>query len=217
MSRVRVNSFAISIDGFGAGPEQSLENPLGLGGSQLHDWFYPTRTFQTMMGQGDGTIGPDEDFAARGMSGVGAWILGRNMFAPFRGRWPDDSWKGWWGDNPPYHVPTFILTHHARDPVEMAGGTTFHFVTGGIHEALANAMEAAGNKDVRIGGGTATIRQYLQAGLIDEMHLVVSPVLLGSGEHLLKDIDLVELGYRVTEHVTTEKATHVVMNKKRKD
>lgn len=217
MSRVRVNSFAISIDGFGAGPEQSLENPLGLGGSQLHDWFYPTRTFQTMVGKDDGSTGPDEDFAARGMSGVGAWILGRNMFAPFRGPWRDDSWKGWWGDNPPYHVPTFILTHHARDPVEMAGGTTFHFITSGIAEALAKAKEAAGDKDVRIGGGTATIRQYLQAGLIDEMHLVVSPVLLGSGEHLLKNIDLIELGYWVTEHVTTERATHVVMSKKRKD
>jgi dihydrofolate reductase len=150
------------------------------------------------------------------MSGIGAWILGRNMFAPLRGPWPDETWKGWWGDNPPYHVPTFILTHHARDPIEMAGGTTFHFETGGILEALTKAKEAAGDKDVRIGGGTATIRQYLQAGLIDEMHLVVSPVLLGSGEHLLKDIDLVELGYRVTEHVTTEKATHVVMSKEPK-
>jgi dihydrofolate reductase len=214
MPRVRVNSFAISIDGFGAGPGQSLENPLGLGGGQLHDWFYPTRTFQTMVGKDEGSTGPDEDFAARGMSGIGAWILGRNMFAPFRGPWPDETWKGWWGDNPPYHVPTFILTHHARDPIEMAGGTTFHFITGGMLEALVKAKEAAGGKDVRIGGGTATIRQYLQAGLIDEMHLVVSPVLLGSGEHLLKNIDLVELGYQVTEHVATEKATHVVVSKK---
>jgi dihydrofolate reductase len=213
MSRVRVNSFAISIDGYGAGPDQSLEDPLGKGGRHLHEWFFPTRTFQKMFGKDIGTTGPDEDFAARGMDNAGAWILGRNMFAPFRGPWPDDSWKGWWGDNPPYHVPAFVLTHHPRKPIEMEGGTTFHFVTGGLQEALALAKGAAGKKDVRIGGGTATIRQYLQAGLIDEMHLVVSPVLLGSGEHLLQGIDLAKLGYRVAEHVTTEKATHVVLNR----
>lgn len=211
--KVRVNSFAISIDGFGAGPNQSLENPLGVGGRQLHEWFYPTATFQKMFGKDVGTTGPDDVFAARSMENVGAWILGRNMFAPSRGAWPDDTWKGWWGDNPPYHVPTFILTHHARDAIEMEGGTTFHFVTGGIADALNRAKEAAGQKDVRIGGGTATIRQYLQAGLIDEMHLVISPVLLGSGEHLLQGIDLAKRGYRVTEHVTTEKATHVVLSK----
>ncbi len=214
---VRVNSFAISVDGFGAGPDQSLENPLGLGGRQLHDWFYPTATFQKMFGKDVGTTGPDNDFAARSMGNVGAWILGRNMFAPFRGGWADNptskAWKGWWGDNPPYHVPTFILTHHARDPIEMQGGTTFHFVTGGIEEALQRAKEAAGDKDVRIGGGSATIRQYLQAGLIDEMHLVISPVLLGTGEHLLHGIDLAQRGYRVSEHVTTEKATHMVIVK----
>ena len=210
---VRVSSFAISIDGYGAGPDQSLENPLGKGGKQLHEWFYPTATFQKMFGKDAGTTGPDDDFAARSMNNVGAWILGRNMFAPFRGAWLENPWKGWWGDNPPYHVPTFILTHHARKPIVMEGGTTFHFITGGIEEALKLAKDAAGNGDIRIGGGTATVRQYLQAGLIDEMHLVISPVLLGSGEHLLERLDLVELGYRCTEHVTTEKATHVVLSK----
>jgi dihydrofolate reductase len=213
LSRVRVSSFAISIDGYGAGPNQDLENPLGIGGGQLHEWFYPTQTFQRMFGKDVETTGPDNDFAARGMSNSGAWILGRNMFSPMRGPWQDESWKGWWGDNPPYHVPVFVVTHHARKLLVMEGGTTFHFITGGIQEALTLAKEAAGNKDVRIGGGTAVIRQYLQADLIDEMHLVISPVLLGSGEHLLHGIDLTKLGYRVTEHVTTEKATHVVIGK----
>ncbi len=212
MGKLRVNSFAISIDGFGAGPDQSLESPLGLGGQHLHDWFYPTRTFQTMIGKDGGTTGPDDAFAARGMDNVGAWILGRNMFAPSRGPWPDESWRGWWGDNPPYHVPTFVLTHHARPSVEMAGGTTFHFVTG-AEEALRRARAAAGDRDVRIGGGVATIRQYLQAGLIDEMHLVLSPILLGRGEPLLYGIDLAELGYRCIDHVATDRATHVVIAK----
>lgn len=213
MSRIRVNNFAISIDGFGAGPEQDLENPLGKGGMQLHEWFFSTDTFQKMHGGGSGAKSVDDNLAARGMAGLGAWILGRNMFGPVRGSWLDESWKGWWGNNPPYHVPVFVLTHHARKPLEMEGGTTFHFVTGGIHAALKLARNAAGNKDVRIGGGVATIRQYLQAGLIDEMHLAISPVLLGSGEHLLQGIDLLKLGYRCTEHVTTEKATHVVLGK----
>lgn len=212
MGKLRVNSFAISIDGFGAGPDQSLENPLGLGGQHLHDWFYPTRTFQAMNGKDGGTTGPDDAFAARGMDSVGAWILGRNMFAPFRGPWPDDSWRGWWGNNPPYHVPTFVLTHHARPSLEMEGGTTFHFVTG-AEEALRRAKAAAGDRDVRIGGGVATIRQYLQAGLIDEMHLVLSPILLGRGEPLLHGIDLAELGYRCIDHVATDRATHVVIAK----
>jgi len=213
LSRVRVSSFAISIDGYGAGPNQNLENPLGTSGKQLHEWFYPTRTFQKMFGKDVGKTGPDDDFAARGMDNLGAWILGRNMFGPVRGPWPDESWKGWWGNNPPYHVPVFVLTHYARKPVVMEGGTTFHFVTGGIQGALKLAKDAAGNKDVRIGGGAAIIRQYLQAGLIDEMHLAIAPILLGSGEHLLQGIDLTKLGYRVTEHVTTEKATHVVLSK----
>ena len=213
MSRVRVENFALSLDGMGAGPDQSLEQPLGVGGMGLHGWFFPTDTFQKTHGKGAGTTGIDNDYAARGFRNVGAWILGRNMFGPVRGPWPDDQWKGWWGDNPPYHVPVFVLTHHARASIGMAGGTTFHFVTDGIHTALARAREAAGGQDVRVGGGVATIRQYLQAGLIDEMHLAFSPVLLGSGENLLAGIDLLKLGYRCMEHVATEKATHVVIRK----
>ena len=181
MSRVRVQSFSHSLDGFGAGPDQDLQHPLGVGGEALMGWAFPTRTFQRMFGQGDGTTGVDDNFAARGFENVGAWILGRNMFGPIRGAWPDDAWKGWWGEEPPYHTPAFVLTHHARTPVEMKGGTTFHFVTGGIREALDRAREAARGKDVRVGGGVSTVREYLRAGLVDEMHLVVSSVLLGSG------------------------------------
>src|SRR5262249_47167480 len=176
MSRLRVHCFALSLDGFGAGPNQDLQNPLGVGGTALHEWFFPTRTFQRMFGNGEGTTGIDDDFARRGFEGIGAWILGRNMFGPIRGPWTDDSWKGWWGDDPPYHTPVYVLSHHARAPVVMAGGTTFFFVTDGIQAALTRAREAAGGKDVRLGGGVATIRQYLLAGLIDEMHLAVSPM-----------------------------------------
>jgi dihydrofolate reductase len=213
MSNLRVNCFTVSLDGFGAGPDQSLDNPLGVGGMNLHQWFLPTRTFQKMQGNGDGTTGVDNDFAERGMQGLGAWILGRNMFGPIRGDWPDDQWKGWWGDNPPYHTPVFVLTHHARPSIEMAGGTTFHFVTDGIHTALQRAKDAAGGLDVRLGGGPATIRQYLQAGLIDEMHVAISPVLLGCGESLFAGIDLLKLGYRCTEHVTTPAAMHVMLRR----
>jgi dihydrofolate reductase len=209
MSRLRVACFAVSLDGFGAGPHQSLENPLGVGGTGLHQWFFPTRTFQkTVLGKDEGATGLDDDFARRGMENLGAWILGRNMFSPGRGAW-DESWKGWWGDNPPYHVPVFVLTHHPRKSIEMQGGTTFHFVTGGIDEALMRAKDAAGAKDVRIGGGAATIRQYIQAGYVDELHLVVSPVLLGSGEPLLAGLDLPALGYRVVEHAMSKSAMHV--------
>jgi dihydrofolate reductase len=214
MTKVRVNNFAISLDGYGAGPRQDLDNPLGVGGESLHEWFYPTRTFRQMFGKDTGETGVDDDFAARGMQNLGAWILGRNMFGPVRGPWPDDSWKGWWGDEPPYHVPVFVLTHHAREPITMQGGTTFHFVTEGIETALQRAKEAAGSRDIRIGGGVATIRQYLQAGLIDEMHLAISPVLLGSGEHLLAGIDLPKLGYRRTEYAPSAKAAHVVLSKR---
>ena len=214
MSKVRVNCFALSLDGYGAGPRQSLENPLGVGGPGLHQWFFPTRTLQKMLfGKDEGTTGVDDDYARRGIENLGAWILGRNMFSPSRGAWPDDSWKGWWGDNPPYHVPVFVLTHHPRKSIEMAGGTVFHFVTGGIDEALMRAKDAAGAKDVRIGGGAATIRQYLQAGFVDEMHLAISPVVLGSGEHLLSGLDLGALGYRVAEHASTEAAIHVVLRR----
>jgi len=213
MPKLRVSCFAVSLDGFGAGPDQSLDNPLGVGGMNLHQWFLPTRTFQKMQGNDDGTTGVDNDFAERGMKDVGAWILGRNMFGPIRGDWPDDLWKGWWGDNPPYHTPVFVLTHHARPSIEMAGGTTFHFVTDGIHTALQRAKDAAGGLDVRLGGGPATIRQYLQAGLIDEMHVAIAPVLLGCGESLFAGIDLLKLGYQCTEHVTTPAAMHVVLRK----
>jgi dihydrofolate reductase len=212
MSKLRVNCFSVSLDGYGAGPDQSLDNPLGVGGESLHEWVFPTRTFRAMSGQ-DGDTGIDDDFAARGFANMGAWILGRNMFGPVRGAWPDESWKGWWGDNPPYHCPVFVLTHHPRASIAMEGGTTFHFVTEGIHAALARAREAADGRDVRVGGGAATIRQYLQAGLIDEMHLTVSPVLLGSGEHLLGDLDLLKLGFCVSEHVPMPKTTHVVLTR----
>ena len=213
--KVRVNCFAISLDGYGAGPRQSLETPLGVGGESLHNWFVPTRTFQTMVaGKQQGTTGIDDDFARRGMENLGAWILGRNMFGPVRGPWPDESWKGWWGDTPPYRVPVFVLTHHARKPQPMAGGTTFHFVTGGIEEALRRAKEAAGSKDIRIGGGVETVRQYLRAGLVDEMHLAISPILLGSGEHLLSGLDLPALGYEVRKHAFSQEAMHLVVEKR---
>jgi dihydrofolate reductase len=212
--RLRVCCFAISIDGYGAGPRQDLENPLGVGGLALHEWVFPTRTFQEIHGTGSGTTGVDDRFAARGMDGLGAWILGRNMFGPVRGPWPDDAWKGWWGDNPPYHTPVFVLTHHARAPIAMDGGTTFFFVTGGIEQALEQAKDAANGKDVRVGGGVATIRQYLEAGLVDEMHLAIAPVLLGSGEHLLGGIDLNAAGFACTEHVPSPAATHVVLTKR---
>src|SRR5271156_5942123 len=184
MTKLRVRNFSISADGFGAGPHQDLDNPLGVGGRALHQWFVPTRTFQRMIGNDGGAAGVDDDFAARGFANVGAYILGRNMFGPVRGPWPDDTWKGWWGDNPPYHTPVFVLTHHPRPSITMEGGTVFHFVADGIHAALARAIEAAHGRDVRLGGGVATVRQYLRAGLIDEMHLAISPVLLGSGESL---------------------------------
>ena len=213
MSKLRVDSFALSVDGYGAGPRQDRENPLGVGGTQLHGWFYPTRTFRSMVGEAGGTTGLDDDFARRGMENVGAWIMGRNMFGPIRGDWPDDAWKGWWGDEPPYHVPVFVLTHHPRKSFEMAGGTTFHVVTDGIEEALKSARQAAGAKDVRLGGGVETIRQYLRARLVDRMHLAVSPVLLGSGEHLLSGLDLPALGYRVAEEVRSEAVMHVVVTR----
>ncbi len=213
MGKLGVRCFSVSLDGFGAGPNQDLQNPLGVGGMALHDWFFATRTFQTVHGKGGGSTGIDDDFAARAFANVGASILGRNMFGPIRGPWPDETWKGWWGDTPPYHTPVFVLTHHARPSIRMNGGTTFHFVTGGIREALARARDVAKDKDVRLGGGVATIRQFLQAGLVDEMHLGIAPILLGSGESLLAGIDLLHLGYRVTEHVATPNVTHVVLTR----
>lgn len=213
MSRLRVQSFSISIDGYGAGPDQDLANPMGKGGMALHKWALGTRTFAKMHGGGGGTGGVDDAFAARGFENVGAWILGRNMFGPVRGAWPDEAWKGWWGANPPYHVPVFVLTHHARPALAMEGGTTFQFVTDGIHAALKRAREAAAGKDVRLGGGVATVRQYVTAGLVDELHLAISPVLLGRGEALFAGLDLEGLGYRCTEHVASSEATHVVLTR----
>ena len=211
MGKVRV-SFSLSLDGFGAGPDQSLQDPLGKGGMAMHRWALATRTFKRMHG-GDpgGSVGVDEDFAAASMANMGAWILGRNMFGPVRGPWPDESWKGWWGDEPPYHVPTFVLTHHARAPIEMKGGTTFVFVTDGIHAALAQARAAAGAKDVRIGGGVSTVRQYVEAGLVDEMHLAISNALLGRGEHFFAGLDLPARGFGVARREATDLATHVVL------
>ncbi|MCP5265345.1 MAG: dihydrofolate reductase [Burkholderiaceae bacterium] len=213
MTKVRIEGFTLSLDGYGAGPDQSLEHPLGVGGNALHRWFLPTRTFQQAHGGGEGTTGIDDDFAARGFQNIGAWILGRNMFGPIRGPWPDQDWKGWWGENPPYHVPVFVLTHHARPTFEMEGGTSFHFVTGGIQEALERARDAAHGRDVRIGGGPDTIRQYLRAGLVDEMHLAISPVLLGRGERLFENVDMRALGYECVQHVPTALAAHVVLRR----
>ncbi len=214
MSKLRVESFTISLDGFGAGPDQDLDNPLGVGGHTLHGWAMSTPTFQKhVFGNDGGQPGIDEDFAARGFRNVGAWIMGRNMFGPVRGPWPDESWRGWWGENPVYHVPVFVLTHHPRPPLVMEGGTTFHFVTEGPEVALQRAREAAGSKDVRVGGGVDTIQQYLRLGLIDEMHLAISPVLLGSGERLFDGVDLRALGYACTEHQPSALATHIVLSR----
>jgi dihydrofolate reductase len=215
VSRLVVRSFSISLDGYGAGPAQDLHNPLGVGGPELFDWFFHTRTWRRMQGEAGGETGKDDDLAARGFEGIGAWILGRNMFGPVRGAWPDESWRGWWGDEPPYHTPVFVLTHHRRAPLAMKGGTEFRFVTEGIEAALEQARAVAGGKDVRLGGGAATIRQYLSASLIDELHLVISPVLLGGGEHLTHGLDLRALGYECVEHLAgTRAVAHVVLRRR---
>src|SRR4051812_28788062 len=213
MAKVRVQSFGVSLDGFGAGTHQSLENPLGVRGPEIMEWFFPTRVFQKMWGKGEGETGVDNRMAEQGFGNIGAWILGRNMFGPVRGPWPDESWKGWWGEEPPYHVPTFVLTHHARKPLAMKGGTEFRFVTDGIESALKQAKAAAGGKDIRIGGGVSTVRQYLQAGLIGELHLAIRPHLLGAGGSLMGGLDLRALGYQVAEHVHGERAMHVILRK----
>lgn len=213
MGKVHVSAFGITLDGFSAGPDQSLNDPLGVNGKEMMEWFFPTKTFIEQHGGEGGETGIDDDFAAQSMTGNGAWILGRNMFGPVRGAWPDDEWKGWWGDEPPYHVPTFVLTHHPREPIVMKGGTTFYFVTDGIHSALEQAKAAAGDKDIRIGGGPATVRQYLKARLIDELHLAMRPIFLGKGESIFTGLDLRELGYEVAEAVPGERATHLIIRK----
>ena len=217
MTKLRVKSFTISIDGYGSGSKQDLQNPLGVRGTELMEWFFHTRAWRKMHGLDGGETGVDNTIAQQGFTGIGAWILGRNMFGPIRGPWPDDSWKGWWGDNPPYHAPTFVLTHHAREPIVMEGGTTFHFVTDGIHAALELARDSAGARDVKIGGGVSTVRQYLQAGLIDELHFALSPVLLGRGEAMFEGLDLHALGYGVMESTATDFATHVVLGRQEKE
>ena len=214
MSHLRVQSFGISLDGFGAGARQDLENPLGVRGPEIMEWFFPTRVFQQMYGDKEGETGVDNTMAERAFEGVGAWILGRNMFGPVRGPWPDFEWKGWWGDEPPYHVPVFVLTHHARPPLRMKGGTIFHFVTEGIHSALEQAKAAANGADVRLGGGVATVRQFLQAKLVDSMHLAVRPILLGEGEALWQGLDMRALGYQVTDLVPGERAMHVFIGRR---
>lgn len=215
MSKLRVHTFSISIDGYGAGPNQDLEHPLGIGGPELFDWFFHTRTWQRMHGNEDGETGADDHMAAQGFDGIGAWILGRNMFGPVRGPWADDEWKGWWGEEPPYHTPVFVLTHHPRVPLTMKGGTVFRFVTDGIHTALQQAKDAAHGRDVRLGGGVSTIRQYLRAGLVDELHLAIAPVMLGTGEHLMSGLDMRALGYECAEHVAgTRAAAHVILRKR---
>lgn len=213
MARLRVHSFTISLDGYGAGPRQTQQEPLGIGGEELHGWMVHTRTFHAMQRREGGETGPDDDLTAQGFANIGAWILGRNMFGPVRGPWPDENWRGWWGANPPYHAPTFVLTHHPRASLTMEGGTVFHFVTDGIEAALERARSAAGDKDVRLLGGADTIRQYLRARLVDEMHLAVSPILLGGGESLFAGIDLPKLGYRCSEYVATNKAAHYVITR----
>jgi len=213
VSKLRVSSFAVSVDGFGAGPDQDRENPLGVRGPELMEWFFHTRAWRSMQGLEGGETGADHRMAEEGLSGIGAWILGRNMFGPVRGPWPDESWKGWWGEEPPYHTPVFVLTHHGRTPLPMKGGTEFRFVTEGIHAALEQARAAAGERDIRLGGGVATIRQYLQAGLIDELHLALRPILLGSGENLWKDLDLRALGYECVKYLSGERAVHVFLEK----
>jgi dihydrofolate reductase len=214
VAKILVRNFAVSIDGYGAGPGQDLQNPLGVGGFDLMDWFLKTHVWHAMHGQGDGETGIDNRIAEEGFKDIGAWILGRNMFGPVRGPWPDESWKGWWGDEPPYHTPVFVLTHYPRPSLKMAGGTEFHFVTEGIHPALERASAAAGGGDVRIGGGVSVIRQCLHARLIDELHLAVRPVVLGAGEHLFHDINIRALGYECVKHTAGERATHVFLKKR---
>src|ERR1700722_627312 len=216
MSKLRVHSFAISVDGYAAGPNQDLLNPIGVGGMALHQWIFATRTFHQITGREGGEAGVDDAFMARGFTNIGAWIMGRNMFGAARGPWPDDTWRGWWGDDPPFHTPVFVLTNHPRPPITMKGGTTFHFIADGIHAALERSTAVANGQDVRLGGGVATIRHYLRAGLVDEMHLAIVPILMGSGESLFPGLDAGSLGFQCTEHASTPNATHIVLTRSRK-
>jgi dihydrofolate reductase len=209
MPKLRVHNFSVSLDGYAAGPHQSRENPLGVGGEELHNWMFETRTWHKMIGEEGGDEGVDDRFAAAGEAALGATIMGRNMFGPIRDEWTDDEWKGWWGDNPPYHHPTFVLTHYPHESITMEGGTVFHFVTDGIEAALERAYQVADDQDVRLAGGASTIRQYLRAGLVDEMHLAYAPLLLGSGERLFDGLDDVPSGYEIAEFVGTPAALHV--------
>jgi dihydrofolate reductase len=213
MTKVRVAAFAVSLDGFAAGPHQDLEHPLGVGGPELFEWFFATRVWAEKQGDAGGETGIDNRMAEQSFQGLGAWIMGRNMFGPIRGPWPDDAWKGWWGEEPPYHTPVFVLTHHPRPPLRMKGGTEFRFVTDGVQAALDQARAAAGNRDIRIGGGAATVRQYLAARLIDELHLAIRPVVLGAGEPLWSGLDLRKLGYKCVDSVAGERATHVFLRR----
>lgn len=213
MAKLRVHAFSLSLDGYGAGPDQDLDSPLGKGGSAMHEWLFKTSTFHRMLGEDGGETGIDDDLTALGFDNIGAWIMGRNMFGPVRGPWPDDAWRGWWGENPPFHTPVFVLTHHARGPIAMEGGTTFHFVTEGIEVALQRAMAAARGKDVRLGGGVETLCEFLRARLIDELHVAIAPTILGSGEALFRDMDLLQLGYRCTKHIPGVNATHFMITK----
>jgi dihydrofolate reductase len=214
MSKIKVAAFSLSLDGFGAGQDQRLENPLGVRGQELHTWMVNTKMFHRMTGKEGGSEGVDNELAEKSMENIGAWIMGRNMFGPIRGPWPNNEWNGWWGEEPPYHVPVFVLTHHAREPLKMKGGTTFHFITAGIESALEEAKKVANGKDIRIGGGASTIRQCLQAGYINEMHLAFSPIFLGSGEHLFSGIDMSALGFNQVQKINGEKATHTIVTKK---
>ena len=216
MAKLRVHNMAISLDGYAAGPDQGLDHPLGVGGARLHEWVFATRAGRRMLGEDDegGIEGVDEEFFVRGNENIGATIMGRNMFGPVRGDWGGEEWKGWWGDDPPYHHPVFVLTHYPRPPVPMDGGTTFHFVDDGIGAALAQATEAAGGQDVRLGGGPATVRQYLRAGLVDELHVAIVPILLGAGERLFDDVGPAADGYECVELASSHAVAHVRLTRR---
>jgi dihydrofolate reductase len=214
MPKLRVTNFSISLDGYGAGPDQSIDNGLGIGGERLHEWAIATRSWRRPHGMDGGDTGIDDDFWARGQAGVGATIMGRNMFGPIRGPWGDERWTGWWGDDPPYHHPVFVLTNHPRPSITMQGGTVFHFVDGGIEAAREQALDAAAGHDVWVAGGAATIQQYLRARLLDELHVAIVPVFLGGGERLFDNLDGAVDGYECVELVSSPAVVHVRLERK---